>query len=159
MAGAPKGRGRGERREKPRDVQISTAMSMVLRHNAANLLASGIRPDGFCKFDEVLQVQAIKDLSCTKDDLERVVHNCPKKRFELAYDDEDDVQIIRATQGHSLSAVQDEKLLQPLTFPIQEGGIPLPGACVHGTYRRNLETILRFGLSAGGVWGQGTRKH
>lgn len=150
---------RAERKEKPRDVQISTAMSMVLRHNAADLLASGVRADGFCKFDELLQVEALQDLNCTREDLETVVRTCPKKRFELAYDNEQEQQIIRATQGHSLSGVQDDKLLQPLSFPAQDGGIPLPESCVHGTYRHNLEGIQRFGLLAGGGWGQGTRKH
>eukprot|EP00747_Dinoflagellata_sp_TGD_P215188 gnl/TRDRNA2_/TRDRNA2_87908_c0_seq1.p1 gnl/TRDRNA2_/TRDRNA2_87908_c0~~gnl/TRDRNA2_/TRDRNA2_87908_c0_seq1.p1 ORF type:complete len:373 (+),score=54.72 gnl/TRDRNA2_/TRDRNA2_87908_c0_seq1:86-1120(+) len=156
MGGAPRsGRGIGGEREKPRNVQISTAMSMVLRHNAAELLASGVRPDGFCRVDEVLGVEALQDLECSREELESVVRSCPKRRFELGYDEEVG-DLIRATQGHSIASVEDAYLLRPLS--VSECDL-LPEACVHGTYRQHLEDILRFGLVAGGASGQGTRRH
>merc|ERR1712118_628965 len=57
------------------------------------------------------------------------------------------VQLIRASQGHSIKAVEDEHLLQKLF----ETDTDLPHVCVHGTYLRYLQSIQQWGLVAGGL--------
>ena len=74
-----------------------------------------------------------------------------KERFELR--DEEGQVWIRAVQGHSLDAVQDECLLQPLASNDPD----LPQVCVHGTYRGCLDSILDQDLISGGRCSR--RKH
>merc|ERR1711879_268382 len=61
--------------------------------------------------------------------------------------------MIRALQGHSIQTVEDDELLTPLQLDM------LPEICVHGTYLRHWPSILQRGLLAGGLGGQGRRKH
>ncbi|PWA53363.1 hypothetical protein CTI12_AA445870 [Artemisia annua] len=61
-----------------------------------------------------------------------------KQRFGLL--EENGELLIRANQGHTVKLVETESLLKPILsaeeFPV----------CVHGTYRKNLESILESGL-------------
>ncbi|XP_013751100.2 tRNA 2'-phosphotransferase 1-like [Brassica napus] len=61
-----------------------------------------------------------------------------KQRFSLV--EEDGELLIRANQGHSVTTVVSEKLLKPILSP-EEAPV-----CVHGTYKKNLESILASGL-------------
>ena len=63
--------------------------------------------------------------------------------------------MIRAVQGHSLKAVQDDQLLVRLGTEQRL----LPEKCVHATYSRNWTSIKEKGLIAGGVQAFGERNH
>ena len=62
--------------------------------------------------------------------------------------------MVRAAQGHSMTNVEDERLLESLI----ELSL-LPEVCVHGTYTSNVSSILQRGLLAGGLCGASQRKH
>ena len=144
---------RRDRRDRlSKHVQISKTLTGVLRHRATRLRVS-IRPDGYCPVSEVLALPQLIDMGCTVADVEEVVQNSDKHRFELK--DENGVCYIRAVQGHSIKTVTDEDLLQPLRLDDPD----LPTICVHGTYRRHWDSIMRHGLIAGGGLRRGSRNH
>lgn len=67
----------------------------------------------------------------TKEDLLRIVENCSKKRFLIKT--ENDVDYIRANQGHSLMSIQVDLVEITEADPIDQ--------CVHGTYFKAWEQI------------------
>eukprot|EP00933_Yihiella_yeosuensis_P024682 TRINITY_DN19132_c0_g1_i2.p1 TRINITY_DN19132_c0_g1~~TRINITY_DN19132_c0_g1_i2.p1 ORF type:complete len:393 (+),score=79.87 TRINITY_DN19132_c0_g1_i2:73-1179(+) len=140
----------GGKGSKDRTMQISKAMAFVLRHNAVSL-GLVIRPDGFCKAADMLALQNFKTIGCTMDDLQSAVNTNDKKRFEIL--EEDGEVFVRAVQGHSMKVVSDDSLLQRLSL----ADATLPKVCVHGTYRRCLDSIRQKGLLAGG--GKSKRNH
>lgn len=129
---------------------ISKALARILRHTAASLKLA-IRPDGFCSADELLRLPDLQQIGASLGDLQAVVNGNDKKRFELR--EEAGQVLVRAVQGHSMKAVADDQLLQRL----QADGSDTPTVCVHGTYRRCVESIRRQGLLAGG--GASDRNH
>ena len=94
-----------------RDVALSKALSSLLRHNATRR-GVAIRPDGFCVVSDVLHSMGLLILGATVEDVQRVTRNSSKGRFELR--NEQGVLLVRATQGHSMAAVQDALLLRQL---------------------------------------------
>uniref|UniRef100_A0A7S4PSX8 2'-phosphotransferase n=1 Tax=Alexandrium monilatum TaxID=311494 RepID=A0A7S4PSX8_9DINO len=146
----PPGKGRGRGCGMQRDFRISKAMTTILRHTAASL-GLCIRPDGFCFVSELLQVGDFRTLDCTAEDIRDAVRNSDKKRFDLL--DEGGELLVRATQGHSMKVVSDDSLLRRLSASDRD----LPRVCVHGTYKRHLQSILQKGLLAGG--GMSNRNH
>jgi len=136
----------------PRHVRISKTLTQILRH-AATELGIEIRPDGFCRISHVLEIPWLKDLECSMQDVRDVVKVSDKKRFELR--DENGELLIRAVQGHSIKTVEDSELLRKLSAEDTD----LPAICVHGTYRRHVESILSKGLLAGGDHGASFRNH
>ena len=102
------------------------------------------RCDGFCKLDDVLTLRRFKRLQCTVREIEEVVKDNGKQRFELKV--EHHVLLIRAEQGHSIKDVHDEELLRRLDLSDKD----LPHCRVHGTYWRHFESIKAEGLRAGG---------
>jgi len=133
-------------------VRISKALTQILRHRAQSL-GVHIRNDGFCSLQQVMQVRLLTEQQCCLDDVYRVVQDSDKQRFELL--EERGVWLIRATQGHSMKVVDDDHLLQRLELNDPD----LPESCVHGTYRRNWESITSNGLLAGGPQGNTFRNH
>ncbi|KAG0242559.1 hypothetical protein BGW41_003917 [Actinomortierella wolfii] len=113
---AKRGRGGGDSPQ----VRLSKSLSWLLRHNA---VAQGIAigADGFSKLDDVLAHSRFKGF--TVQDVEAVVRNSDKKRFELV--DREGVAYIRAVQGHSIKEI-----------PI----------AVHGTNMAAWELIEKEGL-------------
>jgi 2'-phosphotransferase len=102
-----------------------------------------MRGDGFVKVEDLLNLNLktcanIQLNSHTIDEIREAVTRDNKKRFSLI--DEDGELLIRANQGHSITTVESEKLLKPILSP-EEAPV-----CVHGTYRKNLESILASGL-------------
>jgi 2'-phosphotransferase len=95
----------------------------------------------------------MQELDCTVEDVEKVVKESDKQRFEVQ--SIDGVHCIRAVQGHSIEAVDDEALLKKLALDDSN----LPQRCIHGTYRRHLQPILEKGLKPGGSDGSAFRKH
>ena len=89
----------------------SRAFSQVLRHGAENK-GIAIRPDGFILLDDLLAVRKIEKMRIGRPEVEWIVNNNDKKRFELR--EEDGKMYIRATQGHSMQSVQTEDLLEQI---------------------------------------------
>ncbi|TYI28689.1 hypothetical protein ES332_A05G261600v1 [Gossypium tomentosum] len=61
-----------------------------------------------------------------------------KQRFSLLEENEE--LLIRANQGHTIMTVESERLLKQILSADEVQ------FCVHGTYKRNLESILESGL-------------
>lgn len=139
-----------------REVQISKALSQVLRHQAADL-GLKVRSDGFCALEAVLRCRRLQQLQATPESVERIVDGGranDKKRFDIILG-KDGQSLIRAVQGHSMKIVEDKHLLCPL----RANDADLPAVCVHGTFLRHLPGIWARGLIAGGEWGQEYRNH
>lgn len=113
-------------------VRVSKLMSLGLRHkpDALNL---DLDSNGWANIDGLLlnlnSRSSLQNLSLK--DIEYVVENCDKKRFEISQDK----QKIRAVQGHSINTVDLEL----------ESKIP-PNFLYHGTAKKFLSLILEQGL-------------
>jgi putative RNA 2'-phosphotransferase len=109
--------------------RLSKTLSYWLRHEPE---AGGVTLDaaGWAGVDDVLAALSRAGLHDRRDDLERVVAESDKQRFELSADG----LSIRARQGHSL----DVDLDWPETAP--------PEFLFHGTVERFLGAILADGL-------------
>ena len=70
--------------------------------------------------------------------INRIVTGCSKQRFQMK--EEGGAYYIRATQGHSMTGLDDEALLTRI-----ENLAEVPRA-FHGTYFQILDTILQEGL-------------
>jgi 2'-phosphotransferase len=142
--------------EDTREVRISKSLTQVLRHKAL-LLGLDVRADGYVLAEMVLRCQSVARHGATMADLQTIVSESNKQRFQLkqGLDGEDDLTYIRAVQGHSMKVVQDEKLGRRLRADDSD----LPSECVHGTYSRHLGSILGNGLMAGGRQGPAFRNH
>lgn len=111
------------------DKAISKSLSYWLRHrpDAGGLT---IDPAGWTEVEAVLTALERADLPHGPDDLQRVVAENGKNRFELSPDG----QLIRARQGHSIPI----DLGWPVTSP--------PDYLFHGTVEKFLPAILAEGL-------------
>ncbi|KAL2124129.1 hypothetical protein VTJ04DRAFT_494 [Mycothermus thermophilus] len=153
--GSSGGRG-GNRRE----VDLSKALSRLLRHQAAN---AGIELDkeGYAALDAVLKWGPLRSLAPTFSEIRDVVDNSDKKRFALKPNpatnpslDESSTDpahwLIRANQGHSIK-LESEHLLKPLSLPspdgapLPDGAVPIPPVVVHGTYFAFWPAIVASG--------------
>jgi RNA:NAD 2'-phosphotransferase (TPT1/KptA family) len=93
----------------------------VLRHDAAKL-GINIRKDGYCNLDEVLACKYIKNFNATIADIQAVVYDNDKQRFELIPNPKfPNLYLIRASQGHSMTKVKNDELLEPITDQFFEG--------------------------------------
>ncbi|KAL2164575.1 hypothetical protein VTH06DRAFT_3792 [Thermothelomyces fergusii] len=162
------GRAGGEGGRGKREVQLSKALSRLLRHQATN---AGIELDreGFARLDEVLQWPPLRSLAPTFSEIQEAVHNSDKKRFALkpnpatnpAADETRSTDpahwLIRANQGHSIR-LDSEHLLRPLALPapdgegggggggrLPEGAVAVPPVVVHGTYFAFWPAIVASG--------------
>lgn len=102
-----------------------------------------VRSDGYVQVQDLLKLnlRTFADVplnSHTEADVKEAVRRDNKQRFGLL--EENGQLLIRANQGHSIKTVETESLLKPI---LSADEIPV---CVHGTYRRNLESILEAGL-------------
>ncbi|CAL5211056.1 unnamed protein product [Lathyrus oleraceus] len=121
---------------------LGRLLTRILRHMASELKLN-MRSDGYVNVKDLLKLN-LKTLaniplrSHTIDDIREAVRKDNKQRFSLL--EENGELLIRANQGHTTTAVETESLLKPILsaeeFPV----------CVHGTYRRNLDSILSSGL-------------
>jgi putative RNA 2'-phosphotransferase len=106
---------------------LSKFMSLVLRHKPLNF---GLTPDqyGFVSMEDLLCVlrNRYRDVQCS--DIEAVLANCPKSRFEIKE------QNIRARYGHSIDVKLDKEPVQP------------PESLFHGTSSSREGSILREGI-------------
>jgi 2'-phosphotransferase len=123
-----------------RDVQISKALSALLRHKAEEENLS-MDPAGFVLLEEILQHNRIKSHRTTLSDIRRIVDSNDKKRFTLEENPETGKLRICANQGHSIKKVGNNNLV-PLVDRSE-----FPQAIIHGTYMRKLPQIMLSGLS------------
>ncbi|ESQ39166.1 hypothetical protein EUTSA_v10001570mg [Eutrema salsugineum] len=138
----PQGRGGGGGGGKDKIDALGRLLTRILRHMATEL-SLNMRGDGFVKVEDLLKLNLktsanIQLKSHTIDEIREAVGRDNKQRFSLI--EENGELLIRANQGHSISTVESEKLLKPI-LSAEEAPV-----CVHGTYRKNLESILASGL-------------
>nr|AFK46189.1 unknown [Medicago truncatula] len=121
---------------------LGRLLTRILRHMASELKLN-MRSDGFVNVNDLLKLNLktfanIPLRSHTIDDIREAVRKDNKQHFSLV--EENGELLIRANQGHTTTAVETESLLKPILsaeeFPV----------CVHGTYKRNLDSILASGL-------------
>ncbi|XP_028552326.1 tRNA 2'-phosphotransferase 1 isoform X3 [Dendrobium catenatum] len=144
------GRGRGRDfgkgdaivREDDRIDALGRIMTRILRHMAAEVNLE-IRSDGYVRVADLLKLNLttyakVPLRAHTIEDVKEAVRRDNKQRFSLL--EENGSLLIRANQGHSIKNVTSESLLKPIlsTDEVQ--------VCVHGTYKKNLESILQYGL-------------
>lgn len=113
------------------DIRISKKLSYILRHGAVKKKLS-IRPDGFVDVQEILRELP----GCTLIDINQVVENDGKKRYQLKTID--NILMIKACQGHTIEEVNclNLKVLTDISFDI-----------IHGTFFKCYENIKVQGLS------------
>jgi putative RNA 2'-phosphotransferase len=114
-------------RDSSKFIVLSKFMSLVLRHKPFNF---GLNPDKHCfvGVEDFLFVLKNRYRDVQSSDIEAVVANCPKRRFEIKD------QKIRARYGHSIDVKIEEVPIQPPEF------------LYHGTNPSREEIILREGL-------------
>ncbi|KAI3800460.1 hypothetical protein L1987_28551 [Smallanthus sonchifolius] len=121
---------------------LGRLLTRILRHMASQLNLS-MRSDVYVKVQDLLRLNLktfanVPISSHTVDDIKEAVRRDNKQRFGLL--EENGELLIRANQGHTVKLVETESLLKPILsaeeFPV----------CVHGTYKKNLKSILESGL-------------
>lgn len=121
---------------------LGRLLTRILRHMASELNLN-MRSDGYVKVNDLLKLNLktfanIPLRSHTIDEIREAVRKDNKQRFSLL--EENGELLIRANQGHTITEVESERLLKAI---LSADEIPV---CVHGTYRKNLESILESGL-------------
>lgn len=111
------------------DLRLSRLLAFVLRHQPEEFGLS-LDAEGFVLLDSLIDaVRKRPDFSgVTREDVEAVVRENPKPRFEIRED------LIRARYGHSING--------HISYPAMEP----PAVLYHGTGRPAVEAIRRDGL-------------
>ncbi len=110
-------------------VQISKTLSQHLRHKPQSL-GLNLETSGWVQVDALLEAQARKGFSLSREELEKVVTQNDKQRFSF-----DPTRTrIRANQGHSVEVDLELTVFEP------------PETLYHGTNDAALEAIFRGGL-------------
>ncbi|CAA0806054.1 RNA 2-phosphotransferase- Tpt1 / KptA family [Striga hermonthica] len=121
---------------------LGRLLTRILRHMAFELKLN-MRSDGYVKVQDLLKLNLktfanIPLRSHTADEVKEAVRRDNKQRFSILEDNGE--LLIRANQGHTIQIVETESLLKPI-LSAEEVQV-----CVHGTYKKNLESILEGGL-------------
>ncbi|KAL5213439.1 hypothetical protein ABZP36_024286 [Zizania latifolia] len=121
---------------------LGRLLTRVLRHMASELNLD-MRTDGYVRVHDLLKLNLqtfakIPLKSHTVEEIREAVRQDNKQRFSLL--EEDGELLIRANQGHTVMTVTSEGLLKPILSTDEVS------VCVHGTYRKNLDSILQYGL-------------
>ncbi|KAM7277190.1 hypothetical protein ACFE04_019056 [Oxalis oulophora] len=122
---------------------LGRLLTRILRHMAAKLNLD-MRADGYVRVQDLLNLDIrsfanVPLRSHTVDDIRNAVRKDNKQRFSLM--EENGELFIRANQGHTVTTVESDSLLKPILFHEEVQ------VCVHGTYKKNLDSILASGLS------------
>lgn len=114
------------------DIKLSKRLALVLRHRPDSI---GIELDahGWVPIRTLLAALATHGVACSRGDLDRVVADNDKRRYEI----DEARDRIRARQGHSVAVDLDLAPADP------------PPRLFHGTPRRNIDSILATGLTKG----------
>ncbi|KAI4973581.1 hypothetical protein ZWY2020_041362 [Hordeum vulgare] len=121
---------------------LGRLLTRVLRHMAPELRLD-MRSDGYVRVRDLLRLNLqtfakVPLNSHTVDEIREAVRRDNKQRFGLL--EEDGELLIRANQGHTVTTVTSESLLKPILSADEIS------VCVHGTYRKNVDSILKYGL-------------
>ncbi|XP_044439750.1 tRNA 2'-phosphotransferase 1 isoform X1 [Triticum aestivum] len=121
---------------------LGRLLTRVLRHMAPELRLN-MRSDGYVRVRDLLRLNLetfakVPLNSHTVDEIREAVRRDNKQRFGLL--EEDGELLIRANQGHTVTTVTSESLLKPILSADEVS------VCVHGTYRKNVDSILKHGL-------------
>ncbi|KAF5731659.1 tRNA 2'-phosphotransferase 1-like isoform X1 [Tripterygium wilfordii] len=135
-------RGRGGGSGKDKIDSLGRLLTRILRHQASELNLN-MRSDGFVKVQDLrkINLKTFANIPLklhTIEDIKEAVRKDNKQRFSLL--EENGELLIRANQGHTLTTVESESLLKPI---LSAEEVPV---CVHGTYKKNLDSILESGL-------------
>lgn len=127
---------------------LGRLLTRILRHMASEL-SLNMRSDGYVKVEDLLRLNMktfanVSISSHTIDDIKEAVRRDNKQRFRLI--EENGELLIRANQGHTLTLVETESLLKPILSPEEYPANDILLICVHGTYKKNLKSILESGL-------------
>ncbi|XP_029123347.1 tRNA 2'-phosphotransferase isoform X2 [Elaeis guineensis] len=138
-----RGRGGGADGDSNRIDALGRLMTRILRHMASELNLD-IRSDGYVRVRDLLKLNMttyakVPLRSHTIEEVKEAVKRDNKQRFSLLEDNGE--LLIRANQGHTIATISSESLLRPI---LSADEIPV---CVHGTYKKNLESILKSGLN------------
>lgn len=125
------------RRCDDRNTQLSKLMSKVLRHQAHKWRLN-IRRDGFIALQEMILLDQFQGYQ--NEDVLKVAADCEKQRFEVK--EFDGELFIRARQGHSISSVLTDELLERLS----EEDVEKMAFCYHGTHSARINSIRNSGL-------------
>jgi putative RNA 2'-phosphotransferase len=124
-----------EKEKNTKGSKLSKFLTLVLRHQPGALNLE-LDNDGWlnCTVDELVSLLNEKHgfENIVKEDIEEIVNNDPKGRYEIHED------LIRATYGHSV------KVVNPLEFP--DDIDDLPEFVYYATNNYQLDTMLRLGL-------------
>ncbi|XP_049388440.1 uncharacterized protein LOC125852800 [Solanum stenotomum] len=117
---------------------LGRLLTRILRHMAFEL-----NLNMYVKVQDLLKLNLktfanVTLRSHTVDDVKEAVRKDNKQRFGLL--EENGELLIRANQGHTVKIVETESLLKPI---LSADEVPV---CVHGTYKKYLESILEHGL-------------
>ncbi|XP_020108972.1 tRNA 2'-phosphotransferase 1-like isoform X1 [Ananas comosus] len=137
-----RGGGSGGDAESERIDALGRLLTRILRHMASELNLD-MRSDGYVRVRDLLKLNMttyakVPLRSHTVEEIKKAVKRDNKQRFSLS--EEDGELLIRANQGHTVKTVTSESLLKPILSADEVQ------VCVHGTYKRNLESILQSGL-------------
>ena len=145
-AKAPRSSRQGGRGGQPREVQISKALSRLLRHQASNAGIT-LTSSGYAPLPAVLAWGPLRSLKVTFAEIQEVVKDNEKQRFSLALRDgaaegsaDVDDYLIRANQGHSIK-MESEGLMEE----VSAGKGNIPPRVVHGTYFAFWDDIIKTG--------------
>ncbi|ERN17530.1 tRNA 2'-phosphotransferase 1 isoform X1 [Amborella trichopoda] len=135
--------GRGSKETKMDKIDaLGRLLTRILRHMASELNLN-MRSDGYVRVSDLLELNlrtfanvALK--AHTIEDIKEAVRKDSKQRFSLL--EENGELLIRANQGHSIKDITSESLLKPILSADEVQ------VCVHGTYKKNLDSILHSGL-------------
>lgn len=125
--------------------KLSKRMSYFLRHGATKL-GVPIRSDGYMKILDLLDI--LRKESNTRvyfsqlrlEHIHYVVKHDEKQRFTMKQLEDGNVYI-RANNGHTMTCIDEEKLLTRVMCPSE---VPV---CIHGTYWKAWQLIKASGLS------------
>jgi len=111
-------------------------LAFILRHNAEK---EGIKitSEGYCLVTDLMEWKKIKKLNVTLKEIDYVVDNNDKKRYEFSKDK----LSLRASQGHTTATVKTEELLTKIEDPFSFCEV------IHGTYYEPLPFIMKTGLN------------
>ena len=135
-----RGGGGGGHRSRQDNTKVSKSLSWLLRHGAGE---SGITltQDGYADWADICKLQRFRGVSV--ETVERIVADCRKQRFKLIRDPNTGATLIRANQGHTVTTVDAEKLLTPLTL----ADLDSYPYVVHGTTAHAWPMIKNTGLN------------
>jgi hypothetical protein len=94
-----------------REVRISKALTLILRHKAL-IRGLHVATDGYVLAEEVLHCAPVARHGATMSDIQKITFESKKQRFQLkqGLDGNGGPIYIRAVQGHSMTVVRDENL-------------------------------------------------